>query len=178
MSDEKNIVGRAAQFALAAHGSQLRKWTDEPYFVHLVGVADLLKSAGCDNGTIAVGYLHDTIEDTGATRTDLAGHFGDEICDDVVALTNEPVTPGINRAARKVIDAARLAAASGRAQTVKCADLLNNGESIVANDKKFARVFVAEALQIVAALSKANPTLRIALLKALVKWEKELAGVD
>lgn len=172
---EKNVVGRAAQFALAAHGSQLRKWTDEPYFVHLAGVAKILKDAGCDDETIAVGYLHDIVEDTQSGAPELRAAFGDSITDDVVALTNVKPAPGLNRSARKALDRARLGAASARAQTVKCGDALDNGDSIVANDKKFARVFISEIGELLSVLDRANPTLRIALIKALVKWEKELS---
>jgi len=175
---EKNVVGRAAQFALAAHGSQLRKWTDEPYFVHLAGVAKILKDAGCDDETIAVGYLHDVVEDTEFTVGELVALFGRDVADDVVALTNVAPVPGLNRSARKALDRARLGAASARAQGVKCADVLDNGDSIVANDKKFARVFLSEIVDLLPALDRANPTLRIALSKALVKWVKELDGVD
>ena len=49
-----------------------------------------------------------------------------------------------NRAARKAIDRAHLAAASPRAKTVKLADLTDNARDICRHDVGFGRVYLAE----------------------------------
>jgi hypothetical protein len=47
-----NIVDRARKFAERAHSKQLRKYTGEPYFVHLDEVAKLCARHGCSKRAI------------------------------------------------------------------------------------------------------------------------------
>jgi (p)ppGpp synthase/HD superfamily hydrolase len=65
-----NIVDRARKFAERAHREQVRKYTGEPYFVHLDEVAKLCARFGCNKRTVAAAYLHDTIEDQPVTYED------------------------------------------------------------------------------------------------------------
>jgi hypothetical protein len=52
--------------------------------------------------------------------------------------------PEMNRKARKEMEAKRLGEVSSRAQTIKYADLLDNGEDIMKNDPSFGRVYLRE----------------------------------
>ena len=75
----------------------------------------------------AVGYLHDVIEDTPATRGDVEQVFGSMIAGWVALVTDEP---GANRRERKTKTNTKLAAvdggADGYALIVKAADRLAN----------------------------------------------------
>ncbi|WP_376751977.1 RelA/SpoT family protein, partial [Brevundimonas nasdae] len=60
------------------HGSQLRA-SGDPYFAHPIQVAGILTDYKLDTATIVTALLHDVVEDTSATRDDIAEMFGEEI---------------------------------------------------------------------------------------------------
>ncbi len=71
---------RVHDFAELAHRGQVRR-SGKPYISHPLGVAHMLAELRFDQTSVAVGLLHDVLEDTGATKKDLAGEFGAEIAD-------------------------------------------------------------------------------------------------
>ncbi len=80
------ILKRAYQFSSEAHFSQKRV-EGSPYIEHPVAVASILADMKMDIATIAAGLLHDTIEDTNTTVTDIKDLFGEEVAFLVEALT-------------------------------------------------------------------------------------------
>src|ERR1017187_10550317 len=71
----------AARFAAERHAAQRRKGrTAEPYVNHLLEVAELLARTADDLDTnlIVAALLHDTIEDVGVTREEIAERFGED----------------------------------------------------------------------------------------------------
>ncbi len=72
------LIRKAFLFSWEAHSGQRRK-SGEPYLVHPVSVAFILAEQKLDAVTIAAGLLHDVLEDTSATREDLAKLFGDDV---------------------------------------------------------------------------------------------------
>ncbi len=83
--DEK-LINRAYIYATAKHGSQKRH-SGDPYFAHPIEVAGILTDYKLDAATIVAGLLHDTIEDTEATREEVESKFGAEIADLVEGVT-------------------------------------------------------------------------------------------
>jgi GTP pyrophosphokinase len=75
---DRELLTRAYQVAAAAHEGQVRK-TGDPFITHPVAVALMLAEYGFDEPTLAAGLLHDTVEDTSLSLTDLSMQFGDEI---------------------------------------------------------------------------------------------------
>lgn len=148
---------RAMAWALLAHHGQVRKYTGEHYFHHLAEVAGFVASVGGTDAMICASWLHDSIEDCGATRAALTAEFGVEVSDLVWQLSD---TEQGNRAARKEAQRVRLAKASDQAQTIKCADLVSNACSIRLHDSKFAPVFMEEARALLAVMTRADPILR------------------
>ena len=61
------LLNRAYVYAMKAHGEQ-RRASGDPYFSHPIEVAAILTDLKLDDATIAAALLHDTIEDTEATR--------------------------------------------------------------------------------------------------------------
>ncbi|NDC82050.1 bifunctional (p)ppGpp synthetase/guanosine-3',5'-bis(diphosphate) 3'-pyrophosphohydrolase [bacterium] len=79
MPDESvQLVQRAYEFARDAHAPQQRK-SGDPYIIHPVEVAYILADLQQDPATVAAGLLHDTVEDTGATRDQITQFFGEDI---------------------------------------------------------------------------------------------------
>jgi GTP diphosphokinase / guanosine-3',5'-bis(diphosphate) 3'-diphosphatase len=72
------LIRKAFLFSWNAHSGQRRK-SGEPYLIHPVSVAFILAEQKLDAVTIAAGLLHDVLEDTPATREELAKLFGDDV---------------------------------------------------------------------------------------------------
>jgi guanosine-3',5'-bis(diphosphate) 3'-pyrophosphohydrolase len=79
-------IEKAYQFAAKKHEGQFRK-SGDPYITHLLGVAMILAQMQTSPNTIIAGLLHDTIEDTGTTKEEIAAAFGDEVAFLVESLT-------------------------------------------------------------------------------------------
>ncbi|MFO1128824.1 MAG: bifunctional (p)ppGpp synthetase/guanosine-3',5'-bis(diphosphate) 3'-pyrophosphohydrolase [Rhodospirillales bacterium] len=75
---DEEVLNRAYVFSMKAHGSQTRA-NGDPYFLHPLEVAGILTGFRLDSASIVTGLLHDTIEDTAATLTDIRSLFGDEV---------------------------------------------------------------------------------------------------
>lgn len=75
---DEALLNRAYVYAMKMHGSQLRA-SGDPYFAHPIQVAGILTDYRLDTATIVTALLHDVVEDTSATRDDIAEMFGEEI---------------------------------------------------------------------------------------------------
>ena len=137
------------------HGSQVRKYTGEPYCNHLERVATLLYAMGHEN-LIEIALCHDLLEDTETTEDTLVNtllllsydlkQIG-FIRRGVVALTDQftmEAYPDTNRKSRKMWETMRLKTILPEYQTVKYADLIDNTSSIVQYDKNFAKIYLEE----------------------------------
>ena len=76
-SDQSSIL-RAIDVAVLAHDGQSRS-SGEPYVVHVIEVGKILISMHADITTIIAGILHDTLEDTELTESELREQFGQEV---------------------------------------------------------------------------------------------------
>ncbi|MBW8880269.1 MAG: bifunctional (p)ppGpp synthetase/guanosine-3',5'-bis(diphosphate) 3'-pyrophosphohydrolase [Asticcacaulis sp.] len=83
---DEAMLNRAYVYAMRMHGAQLRA-SGDPYFAHPIEVAGILTDYKLDAAAIATALLHDTIEDTPATRAEIADKFGDEIATMVEGVT-------------------------------------------------------------------------------------------
>lgn len=72
------------EFAVKAHASQ--KYGDHPYSVHLDAVASLVAAWGGEEAVV-LAYLHDTVEDTSVTISEIEARFGPKIARCVSLLT-------------------------------------------------------------------------------------------
>ena len=122
------LLNKAYVYAMQKHGSQVRA-SGDPFFAHPLEVAAILTSLKLDDATIAVGLLHDTIEDTDATRAEIDQLFGPEIGAIVEGLTK---IDRLNLGSREEAQAENLRklllaiAEDVRVLIVKLADRLHN----------------------------------------------------
>jgi len=79
-------IKKAFQFSDAAHLGQYRH-SGEPYITHPVAVAELCATWHLDALSIMAALLHDVIEDTGCTKSDLVEKFGGKVAELVEGLT-------------------------------------------------------------------------------------------
>ncbi len=75
---DKDRLELAFEYARKAHGSQKRA-SGEPYISHPLQVADILAELKLDEDTIIAALLHDTIEDTPATKGEIDQLFGEGV---------------------------------------------------------------------------------------------------
>lgn len=79
-------VRRAYSYASYLHGNQTRK-SGEAYIIHPLNVAYTLALLRADVDTIVAGLLHDTLEDTDASKEDITLRFGKDVGDLVDGVT-------------------------------------------------------------------------------------------
>src|SRR5574338_782788 len=80
------LVKKAYVYSAKVHQGQIRK-SGEPYLIHPLEVAHILAELKLDESSVVTGLLHDTIEDTLATKEEIAELFGGEIADLVDGVT-------------------------------------------------------------------------------------------
>lgn len=83
---ERELILKALQFSDKAHKNQLRK-SGEPFILHPIEVAKILTTIKLDGDSIAAGLLHDTVEDTTLTVSNIKENFGHQISELVEGLT-------------------------------------------------------------------------------------------
>jgi (p)ppGpp synthase/HD superfamily hydrolase len=156
-----DLVDRARVYATAAHSAvkQLRKYTNEPYWVHPAEVAEMVSTRPHDPEMIAAAWLHDVVEDTGVTITDIHREFGPVVASYVHWLTNPSKIEDGNREQRKELDRAFIRNAPAEVKTVKLADLISNCSSIVKHDPNFARTYLEEKRLMLEVLRDGDPVL-------------------
>jgi GTP pyrophosphokinase len=81
-----DLIRKAYRYSEWAHQGQTRK-SGEPYFVHPASVAGLITELRLDTASVCAGLLHDVLEDTRVTSTDLTREFGSEVMTIVDGVT-------------------------------------------------------------------------------------------
>jgi guanosine-3',5'-bis(diphosphate) 3'-pyrophosphohydrolase len=137
------------------HGTQQRA-NGDPYFSHPLEVAGILTDLKLDDSTIAVALLHDTIEDTDATRSEIDQMFGEDIGRLVEGLTKIGKLDLVSKKAAQAENLRKLLLAVSsdiRVLLVKLADRLHNMRTLQHMAPE-ARVRIAEeTLEIYAPLA-------------------------
>ena len=80
------MVEEAYKLADELHAGQFRK-SREPYIIHPLNVAYILAELHADQDTICAGLLHDTLEDTKATKGLLVSEFNEDVANLVDGVT-------------------------------------------------------------------------------------------
>lgn len=166
----------AGLFAACKHMYQKRKYTFEPYVLHVFNVAKLVSSVTNDEDMIIAALLHDTVEDTDTTLDEIKNEFGTRVRDFVDGLTDlsqqewdssDKTRP--NRKKRKAIDRIRLQYCCADTQTIKLADLIDNCKDIVQHDKSFYLVYSIEKRDLLEVLTKGDSRMRQLAIETLEK---------
>lgn len=156
-----DIVEKAKVFAIAAHSAvgQLRKYTNEPYWVHPIEVMEMVKTVPHTPEMLVAALLHDVVEDTQVSLGVIDQEFGRAVMYLVNSLSDISKPEHGNRAFRKAMDQAWIAEASPAAKTVKLADIISNCSSIKKYDPEFAVTYLAEKRDMLAVLKNGDPVL-------------------
>ncbi|MDD5606660.1 MAG: HD domain-containing protein [Candidatus Pacebacteria bacterium] len=76
--EDIELISRAFNFAKERHADQ-KRFSGEPYFIHVFETAKTLAELGMSPITISAGLLHDVIEDAKAEESIIEKEFGPEI---------------------------------------------------------------------------------------------------
>jgi len=146
------------------HGSQLRA-SGDPYFAHPIEVAGILTEYRLDTAAIVTALLHDVIEDTAATRQEVAGMFGEEVAELVEGVTKLSKLELAAEHARQAENLRKFILAISkdvRVLLVKLADRLHNMRTLHFIDKPEKRERIArETVDIYAPLARSIGVHRI-----------------
>ncbi len=127
-----DLIRRAYAYGKKMHDGQLRQ-SGEPYFTHPVAVAAILTEQRLDDATIVTALLHDTIEDTKSTYSEVAKQFGAEVAelvDGVTKLTNLQLSSTQSKQAENFRKLFMAMSKDLRVILVKLADRLHNMRTI------------------------------------------------
>ncbi|MBL4927074.1 RelA/SpoT family protein [Fuscibacter oryzae] len=127
-----DLIRQAYAYGTKMHEGQFRK-SGEPYFTHPVAVAAILTEQHLDDATIITALLHDTIEDTKSTYTEVERLFGHEVAelvDGVTKLTNLQLSSTHSQQAENFRKLFMAMSKDLRVILVKLADRLHNMRTI------------------------------------------------
>jgi GTP diphosphokinase / guanosine-3',5'-bis(diphosphate) 3'-diphosphatase len=152
---DEALLNRAYVYAMKAHGNQKRA-SGAPFFSHPLEVAAILAEMRLDDATIATALLHDTIEDTGATRNEIDALFGAEIGSLVDGLTKIKKLDLVTKKAEQAENFRKLLLAISsdiRVLLVKLADRLHNMRTLGHMKPAKRKIIAQETMDIYAPLA-------------------------
>ena len=167
-ADAEALLAAAFDFAYQLHDGQVRA-SGEPYIIHPIAVADLLRDIGASAGVIAAGFLHDVVEDTEVTSEEIENNFGAEVRALVEGVTKLGGIHFTNHTEAQAENLRRmfLAMASDiRVVLVKLADRLHNMRTLAALKPEKQQRIARETREIYAPLAN-----RLGIGR--FKWELE-----
>lgn len=127
------LIVRALEFAAHKHRDQRRKDAQaSPYINHPIQLANVLvHEGGVDDAVVlAAALLHDTVEDTQTTDSELREVFGERIAAIVMEVTDDK---SLLKAERKRLQIEHAAHLSREAKLVKLADKICNVRDVAAH---------------------------------------------
>jgi GTP pyrophosphokinase len=150
-----DLLARAYRFSADCHQGQQRA-SGEPYLSHPLEVANLLVNFKMDVTTVTAGLLHDVLEDTSATKTDLEREFGKEIAELVDGVTKLSKLAFSSREERQAENFRKMLVAMARdlrVLMIKLADRLHNMRTLQYLPSDKGRKIAQETLDIYAPLA-------------------------
>ena len=150
-----DLVRKAYAYGFRMHDGQMRK-SGEPYFTHPVAVAAILTEQRLDDATIITALLHDAIEDTRSTYTEIASLFGNEVAelvDGVTKLTNLQLSSTESKQAENFRKLFMAMSKDLRVILVKLGDRLHNMRTIKSMSAEKQAQKARETMEIFAPLA-------------------------
>src|SRR6476660_5920816 len=160
------VIERAYVVAEEAHRGQTRK-SGDAYITHPLAVTTILAELGMTPATLAAALLHDTVEDTAYSLSQLEKDFGREVAMLVDGVTKlDKVTYGDAAQAETVRKMVVAMARDIRVLVIKLADRLHNARTWRYVSQESAQRKAKETLEIYAPLAH-----RLGM--NTIKWELE-----
>ncbi len=123
------VVKKAFEVANNAHRGQFRK-SGEEYITHPVAVSEILAELGLNTTTVVASLLHDTVEDTSYSLSELRRDFGEEVANLVDGVTKlDKLAYGPTAEAETVRKMVIAMSRDIRVLVIKLADRLHNART-------------------------------------------------
>lgn len=173
---ENELIAEAIKFATEKHATvinkdgsigQLRKGSGLPYIVHPMEVWQILRNNNCSATVQIAGLLHDTLEDTSATREEIKAKFGNEVLE-LVDSESEDKSKTWKERKQHTIDA--LAEDPIETMQVCCADKLSNCKAQLYDYKQIGDALFERFNK------ESTPDLQAWYYKSIVKALSKLEG--
>jgi len=149
------LIDKAFSAGRDMHVNQLRK-SGEPYFFHPLAVANFLAEWRLDAVSIACGLLHDTVEDTHMTNSEVQRQFGNEVAEIVDGLTKMSKLDFTDQTMLNAENVRKLLVAMDkdvRVLLVKLADRLHNMRTLASFQEEKRRRIARETKELYAPLA-------------------------
>ena len=149
------LIKKAYDYSFAAHQGQFRK-SGEPYFVHPASVAGIITDLRLDAASVCAGLLHDVVEDTLSSQTDIDREFGSEVgqlVDGVTKLSKINFTSKEDRQAENFRKMVVAMARDIRVLLVKLCDRVDNMRTLEFMSKETQERIASETLEIYSPLA-------------------------
>lgn len=154
-AEQSELLDNVYEYASRMHDGQFRD-SGEPYIIHPTAVASILLDLGLDCNTIAAALLHDCIEDTPATESELRTLFGDKITELVLGVTKLDKITFKSKEEEQAENFRRMFFAMAkdiRVILIKLADRLHNMRTVDSISEERRRAMAKETLEIYAPLA-------------------------
>jgi GTP diphosphokinase / guanosine-3',5'-bis(diphosphate) 3'-diphosphatase len=152
---DADLIKRAYDFSFKSHAGQTRK-SGDPYFVHPSSVAGIITELRLDTASVCAGLLHDVVEDTLASTSDIERDFGVEIAhlvDGVTKLSKINFTSKEDRQAENFRKMVVAMAQDIRVLLVKLCDRLDNMRTLEHMSRESQERISRETMEIYAPLA-------------------------
>ncbi len=149
------LVERAFAFSDSAHRGQFRK-SGEPYITHPLAVASILSQWRLDAQGLAAALLHDVMEDTSVTKSELETKFGKPVADMVDGVSKLDQIEFTSREDAQAENFRKMLLAMAqdvRVILIKLADRLHNMRTLDAMAPAHRRRIARETLDIYAPIA-------------------------
>jgi (p)ppGpp synthetase, RelA/SpoT family len=148
-------IKKAWKLAFDKHKNQKRR-SGEPYIIHPLSVAAILVKLGMDSESVMAGLLHDVIEDTSCTESEMEAEFGREVTrlvDGVTKLGKIPFSSREEQQAENIRKMLMAMAVDIRVIIIKFADRMHNLSTLeyVSTDKQIDKAH--ECLEVYAPIA-------------------------
>ncbi|WP_428542276.1 RelA/SpoT family protein [Rhodopila sp.] len=154
---DTRLIDAAYDLAERAHVTQRRE-NGDPYFSHPVAVAEILAGYRLDVASIATALLHDVVEDTSVSLTEIERRFGREIAglvDGVTKLTRLELQSDRTKQAENFRKLVLAMSRDIRVLLVKLADRLHNMRTLhFVRDAERRKRIARETMEIYAPLAE------------------------
>ncbi|ULJ63348.1 bifunctional (p)ppGpp synthetase/guanosine-3',5'-bis(diphosphate) 3'-pyrophosphohydrolase [Wielerella bovis] len=153
--DELQQLEKACAFAFHAHDGQMRK-SGEPYITHPIAVTTELAHWRMDIQTLSAGLMHDVLEDTPVTKSQMTEIFGETIAEMVDGLSKLENLKYDNKAEHQAESFRKLILAMTkdvRVIIVKLSDRLHNMRTLGAKSAASRRRIATETLEVYAPIA-------------------------
>ena len=149
------LIDKAYNLALDAHGNQ-RRISGIPYILHPTSVACILVELGMDTQSIVAALLHDVVEDTAYTVSDIEKMFGKEIANLVDGVTKLGKIPYSSQEEQQAENLRKMLIAMAediRVIIIKLADRLHNMRTIECMEPQKRRDKARENMEVYAPIA-------------------------